>query len=211
MACALLSRPANGRVLQKDDRHVYSLLSRPLSALAFVATAITTMALAAPAYAAEPHVHGQATLDVAVEGQVLFIALASPLDNVFGFERLPRTDAERAKVRQAIARLRDGAALFLPSPEAECRLEAAQVQFGALHHGLTGEGEAPRGQPQAEHQHADLDADYRFRCARPEALRSLEVRVFRLFPGVSRIAAQLATDKRQSGATLTPAQPRLRW
>lgn len=198
---------------------MYSLLSRPLPVIAFVARAITAMtvtaitisAMAAPAHAAEPHVHGQATLDVAVEGPVLSIALASPLDNVFGFERLPRTDAERANVRQAIARLRDGAALFLPSPEADCRLEAAQVHFGALHHGLTGEGEAPRGEPQGEHQHADLDADYRFRCARPEALRSLEVRVFRAFPGVSRIAAQLATDKRQSGATLTPAQARLRW
>ncbi len=187
---------------------MYSLLSRPLLAVALLAAAT---AMVAPAHAAEPHVHGQATLDVAVEGQVLSIALASPLDNVFGFERLPRTEAERAKVRQAIASLRDGAALFVPSPEAGCRAEAAQVHFGALHHGLTGEGEAPRGQPQADHQHADLDADYRFRCARPEALRSLEVRVFRLFPGVSRIAAQLATDKRQSGATLTPAQARLRW
>ncbi len=185
---------------------MYSLPSRPLFAIAVFAASI-----ACQAHAAEPHVHGQATLDVAVEGQVLAIALASPLDNVFGFERLPRTDAERARVRQAIASLRDGAALFLPSPDADCRLEAAQVHFGALHHGLTGEGEAPRGKPQAEHQHADLDADYRFRCARPEALRSLEVRVFRVFPGVNRIAAQLATDKRQAGATLTPAQPRLRW
>ncbi|MCT9126589.1 DUF2796 domain-containing protein [Cupriavidus gilardii] len=185
---------------------MYSLLPRLLSAIALVATT-----LAGHAHAAEPHVHGQATLDVAVEGPVLSIALASPLDNVFGFERLPRTDAERAKVRQATATLRDGAALFRPSPEADCRLEAAQVYFGKLHHGLTGEGEAPHGQPQAGHQHADLDADYRFRCARPEALRSLEVRVFRLFPGVSRIAAQLAAETRQSGATLTPAQPRLRW
>ncbi|MBO4122615.1 DUF2796 domain-containing protein [Cupriavidus gilardii] len=186
---------------------MYSLLSRPLLAIAFAA-----MSAAGPAaQAAEPHVHGQATLDVAVEGHVLSIALASPLDNVFGFERLPRTDAERQKVHQAIAGLRDGAALFLPSPEADCRFEAAQVHFGALHHGLTGEGDAPRGKPQAEHQHADLDADYRFRCARPEALRAIEVRVFRLFPGANRIAAQLAADKRQSGATLTPAQSRLRW
>lgn len=185
---------------------MYSLLSRSLFVIA-----VFTASIAGQAHAAEPHVHGQATLDVAVEGQLLSIALASPLDNVFGFERLPRTDAERARVRQAIASLRDGAALFLPSPEAGCRPEAAQVHFGALHHGLTGEGEAPRGKPQAEHQHADLDADYRFRCGRPEALRSLEVGVFRVFPGVNRIAAQLAADKRQSGATLTPAQPRLRW
>ncbi|NSX04129.1 DUF2796 domain-containing protein [Cupriavidus gilardii] len=186
---------------------MYSLLSRPLFAIAFAAISI-----GGQARAAEPHVHGQATLDVAVEDQVLSIALASPLDNVFGFERLPRTDAERQKVRQAVASLRDGAALFFPSPEADCRFEAAQVHLGALHHGLTGEGEAPRGKVHAEHQqHADLDADYRFRCTRPEALRSVEVRVFRLFPGVNRIAAQLATDKRQSGTTLTPAQSRLRW
>ncbi|MBY4899226.1 DUF2796 domain-containing protein [Cupriavidus sp. AU9028] len=160
--------------------------------------------------AADPHVHGQATLEVVLDGPVLSIRFASPLDNILGFERLPRNEQERGKVQAALQRLRNGGALFVPAAQAGCRLEAAQLDFGALQHGLTGEGKPPAAGAH-QHQHADLDAGYRFRCERPQALDSLEVRLFRAFPGVTRIGAQLASERRQSGATLTPANPRLSW
>ena len=41
------------------------------------------------------HVHGVATLDIAVEARKITVQLESPLDNLLGYERTPRTDAER--------------------------------------------------------------------------------------------------------------------
>ncbi|MGY8524605.1 DUF2796 domain-containing protein [Paracidovorax citrulli] len=166
---------------------------------------------AGAARAAEAHVHGQATLDLVIDGPVLSIGFASPLDNVLGFERLPRNEQERAKVRTALETLRNGAALYAPAQAAGCRLESVQLDFGPLQHGLTGEGKPPAAGAAKGHQHADLRADYRFRCQRPQALDAVEVRLFRAFPGVARIAAQVASERRQSGATLTPARPRLSW
>ena len=52
-------------------------------------------ATALPAWAAKAHQHGVARLDVAVEATRVTLYLDTPLDNLLGFERAPRTDAER--------------------------------------------------------------------------------------------------------------------
>jgi len=54
------------------------------------------MLLAAGAQAApQAHEHGVARLSVAVDGKRRTIELDAPLDGWLGFERAPRTDAER--------------------------------------------------------------------------------------------------------------------
>ena len=54
-----------------------------------------------PAMAHEPgpHVHGVASLQVAVDGNTLTLNLESPLDNVLGFEHAPRSEKQKAAVR----------------------------------------------------------------------------------------------------------------
>jgi hypothetical protein len=59
--------------------------------------AMAALAGATPALAASPHEHGVARLDVAVDAGRVSFSLETPLDNLLGFERAPRTDAERAK------------------------------------------------------------------------------------------------------------------
>jgi ATP-dependent Clp protease adaptor protein ClpS len=53
----------------------------------------------AAAAASKPHEHGTVRLDVSIEGPQLTIAMTAALDNWLGFERAPRTDAERKAAR----------------------------------------------------------------------------------------------------------------
>ncbi|WP_420995037.1 DUF2796 domain-containing protein [Cupriavidus sp. 30B13] len=178
--------------------------------------ALAAFLLAAGAGAHEAHVHGAARLDVVQDGAVLTVHLESPLMNLFGFEHAPRSAAEQAAAQQAMARLRDGGGLFVTPPAAGCRLESVQFDFGPLNRAFMPAGGSAPGPMQAAQaasggEHADLDADYTFRCKAAAGLRQLDVKLFDAFPALQRATVQLVTPARQAGATLTRAGYRLTW
>ena len=92
---------------------------------------VACMALAASAaHAGKAHEHGVVRLDVSVEGSRLTIDMVAALDNWLGFERAPRTDAERKAAAEVLARLRNpqqGTPLFAPDAAAQCQLVKAEV------------------------------------------------------------------------------------
>jgi Protein of unknown function (DUF2796) len=67
--------------------------------------------------------------------------------------------------------------------------------------------------PVGEHteDHAELEATWNFRCAAPQALQDIDVRLFDAFPGLRRLDAMIVGPKGQSGAKLSPASTRLKW
>lgn len=149
------------------------------------------LAAQAPVRAHQAHEHGSATMDVALEGANLVVHLITPVDNLVGFERAPRTQAERQAADAALARLRDGAALFRPDAEAGCVLAEVAVKAPVL------------AQPAAASSgHADANASYAFRCKAPAALRTLDVRLFDAFVRLERVRVQAALPGGQRKATL---------
>ncbi len=71
------------------------------------------------------HVHGQAELTVAIDAGAITLQFDSPLDNLLGFERQPRTQAERNRVRAMARDLQAADRWFVPDPSAGC--EPGQV------------------------------------------------------------------------------------
>ena len=149
--------------------------------------------------AAPAHVHGVAKMDLAVDGNKLTLSMEMPLDNLVGFEHLPKTDKQKAALAEAMKLLRNAADLFVPTAAADCKLEAADV------------GDPVPGGKAKAGGHADVDADYVFRCAQPAALKGLETTLFKRFDRLHRIDVQRATVAGQGAATLTPEQPAMRW
>ena len=151
----------------------------------------------APAWSAgKAHEHGALKLDVAIEGNKLTIAMEAPLDNLLGFERAPRTDAERKAAAEVLARLRSptqGKALFSADAAAQCTLSKAEVNAPVIE---------PGAKPATKDEHADLDASYEFSCAQPAELRSLDVGLFDAYKRLQRIDVQVAGAKSQSKVTL---------
>lgn len=141
------------------------------------------------------HQHGVLALDIAVETRKLTLQMQSPLDNLVGFERAPRTDAERKRVEAALATLRAAQTLFVIDPAAHCRLSNVTIVSAAL-----GLGAA---QPAtAKDQHADIDASVEFECQDAARAAFIEVGLFDAFAEMKRIEVQVATPKGQLKHTL---------
>ncbi len=137
------------------------------------------------------HVHGSMRLDVAVDKQVLTVQLTSPLDSLLGFERAPRTPAERRSADALLQRMGEAATLFKPNASARCVPTKVRIESAALQTTSPAPGE-----------HADLDALYEFTCAHADRLTTLEVGLFTAFPRLRKIEVQVAGAKAQSKQTL---------
>ena len=94
--------------------------------------ALSVLCSSATAATAKPHQHGAMKLGVAVEGADVTLVVEMPLDGLVGFERAPRTDAERKAAAAALATMRDGAALFRLDAAAQCTLASAKVAAPVL-------------------------------------------------------------------------------
>lgn len=154
------------------------------------------VALAGPHH----HDHGVIRLDVAVDGPQLSVMLQSPLDSFVGFERAPRTDAEKKRASEALRLLREGVPVLSPNAEAQCSLKLANVSAPVL-----------EGQSKPKDGHADLEADYQFECAKPEQLTHLKTGFFDHFKHTKKVEVQVAGPKGQKKAKLSKAQATLQF
>jgi hypothetical protein len=153
--------------------------------LALAATgALAQAASAAPQHA---HVHGVARLDVVVQDKTLSITFESPLQSLIGFEHRPTTPAQVAAVNDLRTRMRTARELFSFDADAGCGLTKADAESAIF-------GPATSG---AADTHADLDASFEFRCARPERLTQLEVGLFAVYPGLQQLDVEVVTDRGQ--------------
>lgn len=159
------------------------------------------------AHAQHKHVHGEGRLDVAIDKNAITLNLELPLDVAVGFERPPKNDKEKAALLAADKTLKDAAALWLPTPAANCTVQSTQVQVP-----FTG-GDDKHGHHahEGETHHADIDASYVFHCASPAALKSVETTLFKNFKRLYRLEAQRVGPAGQGAARLTPKNPVLGW
>ena len=185
-----------------------------------------------PLHAGEPrqhgaHEHGVGKLDIAQEGSELHIELDSPAANIVGFEHAPNSEEDHETLERALARLKDGAALFALPGAAGCRLVSADAHTplvdhkeGEAHHDDEHhEGHEPHAKHEQRHEesheheetHSDITAAWRFSCAHPEALDEVSVQLFKAFPMTERLQVQFITGKHQGAAELSASQPAVRF
>ena len=158
---------------------------------------LLALSLAGPAWAGKAHEHGAARLDVALDGTTLTLALDTPLDGLLGFERAPRSDAERRAAEKAVATLRAADQLFAIDPAAGCALASVTLESAALKL-----GSAPAASADG---HGDLEGEFVFRCRAAPAF--VDAGLFQAFARLSRIDVQVAAPKGQHKQVLKrPAQ-----
>ena len=171
------------------------------SPLPCLLVAICLLPLPAVAAKTAAHVHGVASLEVAIDGGTLTLQFETPLANLLGFEHAPRNEKQKQAVRAMADRLRQAGAVFTPSPAARCSATSVELESPLL-----------QPSPQSgDDAHADLDGSFVFRCQDPAALRDLEVGLFASFPRLQRIDVQVAGPRGQSAARLSPQQRRVSW
>ncbi len=184
---------------------------------------VLVLAAAAAAAAERAHQHGVASLQVVLDGNSLTVTLDSPLDNLLGFERGPRTEAERQAVRALAQRLHAETSLMLPSPAAQCQRQAVELVSDTIAPALLAPAKPPSA-PAATAPlatalpaapaiaHADLQATLRFQCAQPQLLKQLALAgLFQAFTRLRQIDAAVVAPGVQRGLKLSPRQPTLAW
>ena len=170
------------------------------------------LALSVPALAQDghkAHAHGRIELDVAVDAQRISLRMEAPLHDLLGFERAPRSVAERGRVTALAERLRAADQLFVVDAAGGCQLgdvlvEAPVLGLGTPAPAASGASAAPAGEA-----HADLVLTALFDCRQAAAAQYVDVRLFEAFPGVRTVAAQVAGPKGQGLTLLRKAAARL--
>jgi hypothetical protein len=164
--------------------------------IALLALLVSAPALAQDKKAPHAHQHGAARLQVSLEGRALQIAFEGPADNILGFERAPTTEAQRTTVARADEQLKQPAQLFTPTPAAECQPRPARVDM-----------KLPP--PGSRETHSEIEAEWRWDCAQPAALAHVDVGLFKAFPRLKQLRAQIVTARGQTTAVLRPSATRL--
>ncbi|KAA8993545.1 DUF2796 domain-containing protein [Stenotrophomonas cyclobalanopsidis] len=163
---------------------------------------VLSLLFAAPAVQAHDvrqlgaHVHGQATVDLAVDQGTLELALQAPGVGILDFERPPANATEQAALHAALATLKRGDWLTLPTA-AQCtplKRDARAEGFGPA---VPATATTP-----GKHTHAGFNAELRYQCANPAALRVLVLALPKAFPNLHEVIVNSVTAAGQSRTVL---------
>ncbi len=147
------------------------------------------------------HVHGSATLDIALQDTLLDIEFESPAINVIGYEHAPATDQEKAALQEANRTFNAGDRLFVWPAAAQCK--QASAKRTPIAYEQDGDDDKPNA-PQANYVVA-----YRFTCAHPEKLEWIDVKLFTVTRGMQKIIANVVTATLQTQVLLTAEDVRV--
>ena len=177
------------------------------------------LAIAGPATAnQDAHVHGEGQVQIAIDGQLIFVALQSPGADIVGFEHAPRSSAEKAAVATALSRLGDPMQIMRFDSAADCHVLQATAGVDSdedehdepdqhAEHEVDGE----RGhEDHADEAHGSFSAEYEIECTDIGALRSIEFTYFRHFEAAQMLDVVLIDDTRQLQTDLDRDDPVLR-
>lgn len=181
----------------------------------FTGLAAAAFILVSPALADEvehrqlgPHVHGQGTLDIAIEGKKISMDLVAPGMDIVGFEHIATTDAQKQAVEKAKAKLTDVLGVFKLPASANCKADAANVESRKETHHPGDKDDDDDDKPGAP-QHSEFHATYTITCEAPESITGMETVYFTNFAGAQLLNVNVTTSKGQTQAQMTRAKPTL--
>lgn len=169
------------------------------------------------------HVHGIASLQITVEGPALNLRLRTPLETLVGFEHAPRTDPQKKAVRDMEESLRKPESHFAATAAARCasasaniappfsgagKSDAAQKDAGGDKPGAAAD---KHGKEAGTDAHAELAAEFVFRCEHPGRLQGVEVKLFDAFRKLRRVDVELAGPRGQKSYRLTSRNRVAKW
>lgn len=177
------------------------------------------VAVLVPVFALAQHQHGVMELNVAIDGRDLLLQLVAPMQDIAGFEHYPpRNEAEQRSLERGLGVVGDPRSVFSLPDDAKCKVRDVEIELPGEHHhadepggahGDSGDeppsGEAASGEPAdaadgpvVADPHSDLIVNYQLSCRRPQNLASIRIHLFRLFPALTSIQANVITATDQT-------------
>src|SRR6266481_2817140 len=149
------------------------------------------------------HVHGIATLQVAVDEKTMTLEFSGPLDNLIGFEHVPTNAKQKAAVKKMVDSLNRAEQFFIPTVDAQCMLQSVKLESLVLKPKTLVDKRDESQRHEEERGHADIDGEFIFACKQIGKLHDLEVKLFDAYPNLHELKIEVATLKKQSSTKLT--------
>lgn len=156
----------------------------------------------------DAHVHGEATLQLILQGNDLEMEFHSPAMNIVGFEHKATTADEKQKIQDALATLRNAGELFSFSGT-RCQLTEVEAELDQEDHDDEHGHDNDHDQHHDDHTeahtagHSEFDVDYRFRCDDGSRLSAIGVKLPTRFTGIQTLDAEWILNDSQGAAELT--------
>ena len=148
-----------------------------------------------------PHQHGHGSLNLAVEGQTVQMALEVPGADIVGFEYEATTAEDQGKVQAAEEKLAQPLALFVLPRNAGCKVTSAKVVIAREsetdHDAHEHEENAHAEADGHEAEHSEFHAEYALTCSNVAAITTISFPYFDAFPNSEELAVTLITEKSQ--------------
>ncbi|TVP54911.1 MAG: DUF2796 domain-containing protein [Halomonadaceae bacterium] len=141
------------------------------------------------------HVHGQANLQLALEGTGVDLFFSSPAVNLLGFEHRPETDAQKEALDKAMNYFRE-MALVHPA-NGDCQVVSATV-------------ETPLADADFEGSHGDITVSQTLECSSALAGSRVQANVMTDWPDIESLQLQWLGDGGQGSQELTQGQQQFR-
>ena len=185
---------------------------------------LAAVASVAAAASQKAHVHGVATLNIAIEDdRNAIVEFLAPSDSIYGFEHEARTDEEKARRDAALRALREEiSSLILLEPRLECSFRANKVGIAqdgdhhdekGHHDGHEHEGEHGHSEDH-DHDHGgghrDVEAEYSLSCRQPLKGSRVNFAFSKRFPALHELNVVLLTESRQEKTTIKRDQGSLK-
>jgi hypothetical protein len=160
------------------------------------------------------HVHGEATLTMALEGSDVEISLESPAANIIGFEYKASTEEEKRIEAQAARALKS--ATMFSFAGASCELEKVVVVLpGAEHEGHDAHHDEHHSEHHNEHkdrhaEHSEVTANYHYHCENLNKLQQVATGLFKQFPKLEKVDAMWVSASGQGAEELSAKKPVMR-
>lgn len=133
------------------------------------------------------HVHGEAELNIVVDGLDVLVEFISPLENLLGFEHAPETAEQQQAFDDLQQHLMDYRALFtLTNAQCEQTDQHSDNPFAEAHT-----------------THAEWQGEYLLHCDQFGNAASLQPQLFSTYRGVEKLTIQLITAQGQSQFTVS--------
>ena len=204
-----------------------------VNALAVVAASYSVTALAQTERDLDSHMHGAASMNVAVADSAVFIELNTPWNNLVGFEHAPSTDEQHALVDAALQTLNDPGQLF-SFDGGDCSIDTIMVEDtmaeGDSHHedhdddhdkdhdddhakghddGHDKEHDGEHAEAHSDHgdesdTHTTVLVTYSYNCEQIASLNAIDLSIFSVWSGFEDIDVQLIGEKGQTLVELNP-------
>ncbi len=168
----------------------------------------------------DAHNHGFGELNIAIEGQTVALELNSPAFNIVGFEHPPKTNKDKATIKDAVSVLNNGSELFLFPKTAGCRLASVNIVSSLIDGQHAAHKDHDNDHKDSKHDdhkdskhddhkdrdiHSEFQANYKFQCDVIEKVNTIQIMIFKNFPNTSQLDVKTILPNGQSAMKLSPA------